>query len=59
VGIAPGFWEEPTLDIFLGGSTAEPFVVCISEAARFEGTAWVVCEGNDERVACGVSFFCG
>ena len=57
VGIALEFLAEPTLDIFLGGSTAAtPFAVRISEADRFEGI--VGARTDDEGAGFGFSF-CG
>ena len=52
----PGFWEEPTFEIFLGGSTVEvPYAVCVSEAARFEGIVWDRRE-EEEGEGCCFSF---
>ena len=52
----PGFWEEPTFEIFLGGSTVEvPYAVCVSEAARFEGIVWDQRE-EEEGEGCCFSF---
>ena len=48
--MAPGLRAGPIFEIFRGGSAvAIPFVVCNSDAARFEGTVWV-CKAEDEGV---------
>ena len=52
MGTAPGFWAEPTFEIFRGGPTVE---VCNSDAGRFEGTSWV-CMEEDEGLCTGFSF---
>ena len=54
----PGFRAGPTFEIFREGSAvAIPFVVCNSDAARFEGTVRV-CEVDDDGIGFGLSF-CG
>lgn len=57
--MAPGFFVEPILEIFRGGSAvAIPFLVCNSDAARFEGIVRVCREEEDEGVGFGCSL-CG
>jgi len=46
MGLAPGCWVGPSFEIFRGGSrVVVPYVVCSSDAARFEGTVGEEVEG--------------